>query len=218
LWQLANSVSAPLIVLNQHLQMLVARSSEASDPVKVALLSAGGPAAGLGANTSTGRKATNNLGAVLAVAEVIRVRGGDLWYSEAEERAVIRSGAQGAVIAETDTAKSSSDEVDLRLMPAAKQEGVGSGQTEVDRLTATGHVVLISQDRHGTGQQLAYSGVTGQYVLTGSAAAPPKLTAPGRGTVTGEALIFNSHDDSVSIEGGGHETITETTAPELHVK
>ena len=153
-----------------------------------------------------------------AVAEVIRVRGGDLWYSEAEERAVVHGGALGAVIAETDTAKSSSDEVDLRLMPAAKQEGVGSGQTEVDRLTATGHVVLTSQDRHGSGEQLAYSGVTGQYVLTGSAAAPPKLTAPGRGTVTGEALIFNSHDDSVSIEGGGHETITETTAPELHVK
>ncbi len=218
MWQLANSVSAPVIVLNQHLQTLVARSSEASDPVKVALLSAGGPAAGLGANPSTNRKATNNLGTGQTAGEVIRVRGGDLWYSEAEERAVVRGGALGAVTAETGTAKSSSDEVDLRLMPAAKQEGVSSGQTEVDRLTATGHVVLTSQDRHGSGEQLAYSGVTGQYVLTGSAAAPPKLTAPGRGTVTGEALIFNSHDDSVSIEGGGRETITETTAPELHVK
>jgi hypothetical protein len=29
--------------------------------------------------------------------------------------------------------------------------------------------------------------------------------------VTGEALIFHSRDDSVSIEGGGRETTTETT-------
>ncbi len=103
-------------------------------------------------------------------------------------------------------------------MPAAKQEGASGGQTEVDRITATGHVVLTSQDRHGTGEQMAYSSVTRQYVLTGTSAAPPKLTAPGRGTVSGEALIFNSDDDSVSIEGGAHETITETTAPEVHVK
>jgi lipopolysaccharide export system protein LptA len=223
LWQVANSVSAPLIVLNQHLQTLVARSSEASDPVKLALMSAGGPGAGLGANNLTGRKATSKMGAGPAsagpaAAEVIRLRGGDLWYSQAEDRAVIRRGVLGAVVAETATATSSSDEVDLRLMPAAKQEGASGGQTEVDRILATGHVVLTSQDRQGTGEQLAYSSVTRQYVLTGTAKAPPKLTAPGRGTVSGEALIFNSGDDSVSIEGAGHETITETTAPEVHVK
>ena len=47
---------------------------------------------------------------------------------------------------------------------------------------------------------------TGEYVLTGTAAAPPRMTDPARGNVTGEALIFHSRDDSVSIEGGGRET------------
>ncbi len=55
-------------------------------------------------------------------------------------------------------------------------------------------------------------------MLTGTAAAPPQMTDPERGTVTGEALIFHSRDDSVSIEGGGRETETETTAPEAHGK
>jgi len=32
-----------------------------------------------------------------------------------------------------------------------------------------------------------------------------------RGNVTGEALIFHSRDDSVSIEGGGGRTTTQTT-------
>jgi hypothetical protein len=42
---------------------------------------------------------------------------------------------------------------------------------------------------------------------------PPWMTDPARGKVTGEALIFSSRDDSVSIEGGGGRTTTETTAP-----
>jgi lipopolysaccharide export system protein LptA len=77
-------------------------------------------------------------------------------------------------------------------------------------MTAGGHVEVISGDRRGTGEQLVYTGSTDEYVLTGTAAAPPKLTDEARGTVTGEALIFNSRDDSVSIEGGGQKTTTET--------
>ena len=48
-------------------------------------------------------------------------------------------------------------------------------------------------------------------MLTGTAAVPPRMTDPARGNVTGEALIFNSGDDSVRVEGGGRETRTETT-------
>jgi hypothetical protein len=44
------------------------------------------------------------------------------------------------------------------------------------------------------------------------------MTDPERGKVTGNALIFHSRDDSVSIEGGGHETITQTTTPPAHGK
>jgi hypothetical protein len=58
-----------------------------------------------------------------------------------------------------------------------------------------------------------YTSETGEYVLTGTAGTPPRMTDPARGTVTGEALIFHSRDDSVSIEGGGRKTTTETTAP-----
>ena len=80
-------------------------------------------------------------------------------------------------------------------------------------MISTGRVEISSGGRRGTGEQLVYTGDTGNYVLTGSAAAPPKLTDPARGTVTGQALIFNSRDDSVSIEGEGRKTTTITTAP-----
>ncbi|MGB6723425.1 MAG: hypothetical protein WBE72_21685, partial [Terracidiphilus sp.] len=146
---------------------------------------------------------------------VIRVRGGDFLYSDAEHRAVMRAGAMGIVVAEMGDAKSVSDQVDLLLMPAGSQGQAGhaGGQAQVDRMTATGRVTVTSQGRRGVGEQLVYTGADGKFVLTGSAASPPRLTDPERGSVTGEALIFDSRDDSVSIEGGAQETRTETTAP-----
>jgi lipopolysaccharide export system protein LptA len=73
--------------------------------------------------------------------------------------------------------------------------------------------VVTSNGRRGTGEQLVYSGESGQYVLTGTAASPPRMTDPLRGSISGEALIFNSRDDSVSIEGQGQKTVTQTVAP-----
>jgi len=221
LWQQANSVAAPEIVLNQQLQTLTARTGDAADPVRAVLLNAGAPGMGVGtgdgAGNAHGQSAAGNAAAKPAAPSVIRVRGGDLMYSDAEHRAVMHGGVAGAVVAETGTATSTSDTVDLLLIPAGNREG-SAGQAKVDRMTATGHVVLTSEGRRGTGEQLVYSGVTGDYVLTGTAAAPPRMTDPGQGNVTGEALIFHSRDDSVSIEGGGHETRTETTAPQAHGK
>ena len=221
LWQQANSVAGPEIVLNQHLQTLTARTGDAADPVRAVLLNAGAPGTGMGtgngAGSPHGQGAAGNAAAKPATPSVIRVRGGDLKYSAADHRAVMHGGVAGAVVAETGTATSTSDTVDLLLIPAGNRDS-SAGQTQVDRMTATGHVVLTSEGRRGTGEQLVYSGVTGDYVLTGTAAAPPRMTDPGQGNVTGETLIFHSRDDSVSIEGGGHETRTETTAPQAHGK
>jgi lipopolysaccharide export system protein LptA len=216
LWQETNFVSGPVILLNQHLQTLVARSSDPAEPVRVVMLSASAPGANKGAaqNPSAGGDSSRSS----PTASVIRVRGGELWYSDAERRAVMHGGALGAVIAETGAATSSSDAVELLLMPAGNHDGSGGAQAQVDRMKATGHVALTIEGRRGTGEQLVYTGATGEYVLTGSAGAPPKLSDPERGTVTGEALIFDSRDDRVSIEGGGRETKTETTAPEAHGK
>jgi lipopolysaccharide export system protein LptA len=226
LWQQANSVAGPEIVLNQHLQTLTARTADASDPVRAVLLSPGGSGTGTGAGNTHGQGAAANA-AKPATPSVIRVRGGDLRYSDANHLAVMHGGVAGAVVAETGTATSTSDTVELLLIPAGKGSSGGGpaqggqtqsagGQAQVDRMTATGHVVLTSEGWRGTGEQLVYTGATGDYVLTGTAAAAPRMTNPGQGSVTGEALIFHSRDDSVSIEGGGHKTRTETTAPQAH--
>jgi len=51
---------------------------------------------------------------------VIRVRGGDLKYSDTERKAVMHSGVLGTVVTETGTATSTSNEVEVTLLPTGK--------------------------------------------------------------------------------------------------
>jgi lipopolysaccharide export system protein LptA len=227
LWEQANSIAAPEIVLNRTRQTLLAHSPNAASPVRVVMLSAGGmdtlrtgqpgsSAPTAGNAEGMGRGATGTRGAAAGNAgapSVIRVRGGELKYSEAERKAVMSGGVAGTVVAETGTATSISKELELVLLPPGNHAGKDGAPAQVDRMTASGDVVVSSQGRRGTGQRLVYSSETGEYVLTGTAAAPPRMTDPARGNVTGASLIFNSRDDSVSIEGAGGKTLTETTAP-----
>jgi lipopolysaccharide export system protein LptA len=209
LWQQANSISAPVIVLNRIRQTLVAHSANGSDPVRVVMLSAGGLKGGKGGVSST----PDAPGANHGNPSVVRVRGGDLKYSEAERKAVLRGGSAGNVIAETGAATVTSKDVELLLLPPGNHAGTDGGAAQVDRVTATGQVMVSSQGRRGTGDRLVYSSETDEYVLTGTPANPPTMTDPTKGTVSGASLIFNSRDDSVSIEGGGRKTSTETVAP-----
>ena len=209
LWQQGNSVTAPVIVLNREKQTLVARSADTAEPVLAVLVAEGGPG---GAKTG-GADSVRSSAAKPATPSVIRVHGGDLKYSAGERKAVMHGGALGSVIAETATATSVSNQADLTLLPEGNHAGKDGGQGHVDRLVASGHVTVTSEGRRGTGEQLVYTSETGEYVLTGSAASPPRMVDPARGVVTGEALIFHSFDDSVSVESGGRKTTTETTAP-----
>ncbi len=202
LWQQANSISAPVIVLDRARQTLVARTTDAANPVRAVLVTpAGAPEAG----NNAGRQAAKS-----SQPAVIRVCGGDFKYSDTERKAVMHGGILGSVIAETGTATSSSDVVEVVLLPAGT---AAQGQAQVERMTARGHVVLTSAGRRGTGEQLVYTSATNEYVLTGTATALPRMTDPARGTVSGEALIFRSRNDSVSVEGGSSKTTTQTTAP-----
>ena len=121
LWQQANSVSGPLIVLDRQKQTLVANTKDPADPVKTVLLSAGATA-GKAAAQPSGQSGGGNTAGKTATPSVIRVRGGDLWYSDTERRAVMHGGVLGAVVAETGTATSTSNEVELRLTPAGNRD------------------------------------------------------------------------------------------------
>ena len=203
LWQDVNSVSAPVIVLDRGRQKLTAHSANARDPVRVVLVSASESFSGSMPGPESRAKSQGP--------SVVSLQGGDLAYSQAERKAVMRGNALGTVIAETGEVKSTSSEVEVVLLPPGNHAGKDGAAAQVDRMTARGRVVLTSAERKGTGEQLVYTSDNGEYVLTGTVAVPPRMSDPSRGTVTGEALIFHSRDDSVSVEGGNGKTTTEVS-------
>jgi len=195
LWQQSNSIAAPTIILNRTNQTLAARTESAADAVRVVLLREG---------TATPDSKTKQNSP-----SVVRLKGGDLKYSSAERKAMMKSGVENSVIAETTDSVVVSNEMDLQLAPEGDHAGKDGSENQVESLTALGHVVVESQNRKGTGEKLVYLGKTGEYTLTGTAAAPPRMVDPARGAVTGDALIFNTRDDSVRVEeGGGNSTVS----------
>jgi len=201
LWQQGNSVAAPEIALNRANQTLTAQTVGAKTPVQVVLVSSATSVPGAPGKTKQNGQS------------VIRIRGGDLEYSGSERKAVMRAGATGRVTASTTDANTMSKELELILLPPGNHAGKDGTAAQIERMTSTGDVEVSTGGRRGVGEQLVYTNESGKYVLTGTAAAPPQLVDPTRGTVTGRALIFNSRDDSVSIEGEGQKTTTATTAP-----
>jgi lipopolysaccharide export system protein LptA len=151
-------------------------------------------------------------------------------YSEGERLALFHGGALGSVTAETTgtgAATVVAQEAEVKLNPAGVHGNAGntksattsaSGNTSLDRLTARGHLTVDWPDRNGTGEKLVYLSEDDTFTLTGTSAAPPRITDQARGTVTGSALIFHSRDDSVTVEGDGGKTVTNTQAPQKHQK
>jgi lipopolysaccharide export system protein LptA len=96
--------------------------------------------------------------------------------------------------------------------PAMAAAGLMSGG--VERIVATGGVDITEPGRHATGERLVYTASDQMFVLTGTAAVPPKVVDAQQGTATGASLRFHSGDDSVVISGedggAGQKVRTET--------
>ena len=158
-------------MLNRTRQTLVAHAATASDPVRVVMLSAGA----LNGGKTGGASSQNAQAGTRASPSVIRVRGGELKYSEAERKAVIHGGTAGSVVAETGTATMISNDLELLLLPPGNHAGPDGTAAQVDRVTASGHVTVSAQGRRGAGDRLLYSSETGQYVLPEPPPIPPLL-------------------------------------------
>ncbi len=190
LWQGPNSVSAPIIELTKNPESLKAYAEPATtNAVTTVIASTSGPQ----------HQAT-----------VFRVRSRQLIYDEAERKAVFT----GAVTADDASGVIRSDQVEALLLPAAPAGQTAAppaqGSSRIDRITATGHVVLQQPGRRGSGEKLLYTAQDGIFKLTGTFSTPPHLYDQVHGDVSGEALIFNSQDDSVSVTGGQSKAVTNT--------
>ncbi|WP_263354471.1 LptA/OstA family protein [Acidicapsa acidisoli] len=248
LWQSVNSIIAPVIILNRLKQTLTAEANGPANPVRTVLVSnAPAPVAANGASNSAKSNTAKAESGIESrkpgskdgkdSSSVIRVRSGDLHYSEGERLALFHSGSVGSVTAETTgtggTATIVSQETEVHLLPAGMRGGSVNPQagvparpasttnpssasksstsnTSVDRLTARGHVTVDWPERRGTGEKLVYLSEADTFTLTGTSSVPPRITDQAQGSVTGSALIYHSRDGRVTVQGDGGKTETET--------
>jgi lipopolysaccharide export system protein LptA len=202
LWQDTDSLTAPVIEIDRNKDVLKAwGENTGTDPV-------------VQANFTSAMGAKHQQ-------SVAQVHSQTLVYSDKDRLADFR----GTVSMEQTDEVTHADDGLVYLKPAqtggkkptASQtsQGVASqGQnSQIDHIVATGHVVFTEPGRKGDGEKLVYTADDGRYVLTGTPEAPPHLWDRVHGTTTGTALLFNSQDGSVEVNGGQSSAVTDTRAP-----
>jgi lipopolysaccharide export system protein LptA len=207
LWQGSDSVAAPVLELSRSHATLSAHGP-AGDAATVNAVFTGSPGASLAtpsANATTNPARPNQ---PPRAPSVVRLQSRTLFYAENDHKAVFA----GAVVAQTSTGLLHANFMDVYFAPAAGAQTPGKPPpgSQVSKIVARGAVVLEQPGRKGTGEELTYTSADGKFLLTGSSAAPPRLTDQVRGTVTGNALIFNDRDDSVVVSGGSSKAVTQT--------
>jgi lipopolysaccharide export system protein LptA len=209
LWQDASQVDAAVLDLDRAAQRLTAWGS-AQDAAAVHVVFAG---VGTGAPSSS------------KAAEVMRVASRRMVYSglaAGGTDARRQADFTGGVRVETGDGTIHAQRAVVYMAGTEAKGGTAplllTGN--VQRVVASGQVTLATGGRQGSGEELVYTpdraaaGATasapgrgahansGEFVLTGTASAPPRLVDPAKGSITGASLKFNSGDDSVVVSGG----------------
>jgi lipopolysaccharide export system protein LptA len=221
LWQDGSQVEAPVLQFEQKQRRLVARG-EGQGLVHVVLVNNGSGKA------EAGKASVGRTGAV-------RVTSRELVYSDEARKAEFGGGVQvesadGRMRGQQATvylqaAGGGGRQVGAKVVGtgAAPSAGLGGLQGgfiggSVERVVVTGQVEMEQPGRRATGEQLVYTASDGTFVLTGTAAAPPKIMDETRGTVTGTSLRFRSGDESVVISNGESSGTGQRVRTETRVK
>ncbi len=195
MWQGANSVTAPVLELGKQQGSLNAHGAQGASGTAVHAAFTG----------SAGRPGNS----AAAANAVTRIASDTLFYSDTTRTGDFR----GSVVAQQPNGTVHADDAQVFLTEAPPGQ-----PSQLDRMIATGRVALTQPGRSGTGSKLVYTAADGNYVLTGTPAAPPRATDSQRGSTTGAALLFRNTDDSVEVlssdaEGNSRRTVTDTRTP-----
>jgi lipopolysaccharide export system protein LptA len=200
LWQGANVVAAPIIDFDRDRRTIVAQSAGGQVPARAHDAAEGAE-----------RVATILTQMRAGQQSPIHVFSSRLTYADGRrlarfEGGVVAHGADGTLTA---------NQADVYFIPASSASSavsvLPSHSSQMERMVATGDVLLQQPNRQGTAQRLVYTAADDSYVLTGGR---PTVFDAEHGTVTGDSLTFYNGDDRVLVEGGEHSrSITHTRAP-----
>ena len=238
LWQGGSQVEAPVLQFDQKKRSLVARGNGAGadGAVHTVLLVTRSDKAGLGKG-GAGKDGSAKAGPAGRKEQEMRVASRELVYSDLSRMADFSGGVE--VISADGRMRAREAKVYLQAAAASGKAGgsAGSGDVaagtkkaavapagqsgfmggSVERMVATGEIEIEQPGRRATGEQLVYTAVDQMFVLTGTAAVPPKMMDETRGSSTGASLRFHAGDTGdnsvvVSNDAGdvGRKVRTET--------
>ena len=159
---------------------------------------------------------------------VLRVASRELIYSDETREAIFSGGVRvesadgsmrgqrAVVYLQGASTAGEGKAADAKAVSSAGQSGFMGGG--VERVVATGHIVIDQPGRSATGEQAVYTANDGVFVLSGTAGLPPRIVDEQHGTVTGTLLQFHSGDQSVVVSNGGDSGARQRVRTETRVK
>src|SRR5581483_11163734 len=189
LWQNANVVEAPSLQFQKEQRTVVA---DAAPDRKVSTVLVG---------TDKDGKATP-----------VTITSGHLVYRDSERRARFEGGVRVRGSDLTITAK----QMDILLAPSASRGGMPASPrpqengtpARLEKIVASGSVVITEPNRRGTGDRLTYTSADDKFVLSGG---PPSIFDAEHGKITGVSLTLFRRDGRVVVEGDSNSpAVTQT--------
>jgi lipopolysaccharide export system protein LptA len=174
LWQDANMVEAPTIQFQKDQRIIVADSSS-QQKVSTALTS-----------TDKSGKSTP-----------IHITSNHLVYHDSEREA----NYQGDVLARGPDMTLTSSQMEVFFASASQSAGQPSAAgtpAKLEKIIASGSVVVTQPTRHASGDKLTYTSEDDRFILTGG---PPSIFDAERGKITGVSLTLFRRDDRVIVDG-----------------
>lgn len=191
MWQGGTQVEAPVLQLEQKTKRLVAKGEgQGSVGAVRAVLVSGESKPGAGEN---GVKKTR----------VLRVVSREMVYVDEARRVELSGGVK--VDSADGVMRGRQAIVFLKGGEGMKKGGVAGAfpAGSVERIVATGEIEIEQPGRRASGEQVVYTAWDGMFVMTGTAAVPPKVVDEVRGVVSGSTLRFHAGDESVLISNDG---------------
>jgi lipopolysaccharide export system protein LptA len=119
----------------------------------------------------------------------VTIRADRLDYFDAGRRARY----SGNVELDTEDSRIEADRLDVYFASGKMQE-----DSELERAVAEGHVKIVQPMRYAKGENAVYDATTGRVVMTGG---PPTVFDAEKGSMTGQRLTFDIHDDRLLVDG-----------------
>jgi len=225
LWQGGDSVEAPVIELSKKMQTLTAYGEESCNQCVHTTFVGQSSEPVLSKNSKPAKAGKLADGTARRGPSTFRVVSQRLLYSDAERTAtffdhVEAIGSSGDVFADRAEVFLTPAKVHAQKRPSlqvvepantSSSHSNNSPQSSVERIVATGHVVVEQPGRRGTGTRLVYTASDEQFVLTGDAAHPPQVVDSIQGAVTGEVLTFSSETQAIIVSGSpNNAAVTKT--------